>query len=389
MHNSPPPHPAAAFRLTLRGAILLAVTLGIGAAAALRESNLLVAVFGVLAGFAAVSGLLTAWTARRLEADRLPPGAVFAGDRAAIGLRLRNTGRIWPAIGVRIEDRLAREGAGAADASEPAVFPHVAPARTARGTAGLMPRRRGRSVLGPAVATVSFPPGLFVCRRPLAGRMPLLVYPRQATLRRRLLGRRLARVEYAETAAAAGTAGDHEFAGLRDYRPGDPLRRVHWKRSARVPGALLVREFEDAAAREAVILLDTHLPAPGRNARGAGMLLSRRPARLERVIVFAAALADLLLADGYTVRFRAFTPDDESVTVEPRPGAIGDLLEALARLEPSRNRPLADLLALENGARGEIFFVLRLDDAPLPPWGPSRRALVLDEAEMRAMLTSN
>ncbi|MGH8234417.1 MAG: DUF58 domain-containing protein [Rhodanobacteraceae bacterium] len=42
------------------------------------------------------------------------------------------------------------------------------------------------------------------------------------------------------------TAGGDEFAGLRDYHPGDPIRHVAWKASAR-HDQLLVREFDRAA----------------------------------------------------------------------------------------------------------------------------------------------
>lgn len=41
-------------------------------------------------------------------------------------------------------------------------------------------------------------------------------------------------------------AGGDEFAALRDYRPGDPIRHVAWKASAR-HDHLLVREFDRAA----------------------------------------------------------------------------------------------------------------------------------------------
>ncbi len=48
---------------------------------------------------------------------------------------------------------------------------------------------------------------------------------------------------------------DEEVLGLRDYRVGDALRTVAWKRSAQA-GKLLVREFETPAGRDA--LLDWH-----------------------------------------------------------------------------------------------------------------------------------
>src|SRR5206468_1409519 len=44
--------------------------------------------------------------------------------------------------------------------------------------------------------------------------------------------------------ALAGAVGDsEEFVSLRDYRPGDPLRRVHWRSAARV-GRPVVKEYQ-------------------------------------------------------------------------------------------------------------------------------------------------
>lgn len=47
-------------------------------------------------------------------------------------------------------------------------------------------------------------------------------------------------------APQARTTGGDEFAGLRDYHPGDPIRHLAWKASAR-HDHLLVREFDRAA----------------------------------------------------------------------------------------------------------------------------------------------
>lgn len=53
---------------------------------------------------------------------------------------------------------------------------------------------------------------------------------------------------------AASPRGDALTRGVRDYRPGDPRRRVHWKATARA-GHLMVRETEgDAVAELAVVL---------------------------------------------------------------------------------------------------------------------------------------
>ncbi len=55
---------------------------------------------------------------------------------------------------------------------------------------------------------------------------------------------------------AIGTTG--EFVGLRDYRPGDPLRQIHWKSWARF-GRPIVKELEDTFYPRYGLVLDTFL----------------------------------------------------------------------------------------------------------------------------------
>jgi uncharacterized protein (DUF58 family) len=49
----------------------------------------------------------------------------------------------------------------------------------------------------------------------------------------------------------AQSSGDDDFAGLREYRPGDSPRRIAWKSYAR-RDALLVREYRGGAEAEPV-----------------------------------------------------------------------------------------------------------------------------------------
>ena len=48
-----------------------------------------------------------------------------------------------------------------------------------------------------------------------------------------------------------------ELFGVREYRPGDPLRRIHWKSSARL-GELVVREYEPPGVQTVGIFCDPH-----------------------------------------------------------------------------------------------------------------------------------
>src|SRR5690606_22341242 len=56
------------------------------------------------------------------------------------------------------------------------------------------------------------------------------------------------------TSNAIGQTG--EFVGLRDYRPGDPLRQIHWRSWART-GRPIVKEIEDTFYPRYGLVLDT------------------------------------------------------------------------------------------------------------------------------------
>ena len=118
---------------------------------------------------------------------------------------------------------------------------------------------RGRHALRPLRAVTSYPFGLVKHSRELLPGDDLIVLPRPARvdgerLRTWLLRtwagrdeeqRRLRRVVDREA----------EIHGLRDYRPGDSPRRIHWKATAR-RSRLTVKEYEDAAPPRLLLILD-------------------------------------------------------------------------------------------------------------------------------------
>ena len=62
-----------------------------------------------------------------------------------------------------------------------------------------------------------------------------------------------------ETGNTVGSSG--EFVGLRDYRPGDPLRLIHWKSWAHT-GRPVVKELEDTYYPRYALVLDTFPGSP-------------------------------------------------------------------------------------------------------------------------------
>ena len=98
------------------------------------------------------------------------------------------------------------------------------------------------------------PLGFFRCRHNGADGEVGLVLPRFTALAARPQAREL---EASVSAPRSGTGT--ELFGVREYRAGDPLRRIHWRSSARL-GELVVREYEPPGVQTLGIFCDPNPP---------------------------------------------------------------------------------------------------------------------------------
>jgi uncharacterized protein (DUF58 family) len=136
-----------------------------------------------------------------------------------------------------------------------APLPALAPGARHAVRLQMTPRRRGRIELAGLVVRRSDPLGLVkaLARVPLAARIVAL--PRRYRLPRLALpGRRKHQPGGVSLASSVGDT--EEFLALREYRPGDPLQRIHWKSFARA-GRPIVKEFQDEFFERHALVLDT------------------------------------------------------------------------------------------------------------------------------------
>jgi uncharacterized protein (DUF58 family) len=203
---------------------------------------------------------------------------------------------------------------------------------------GLDPVRRGRWPLGPLVVRRTDPFGVVRTRSTLGGPVDVAVWPQVAVLT--LPAGAL--VGEPDRVALGARSPSPDDAGLRTYRVGDDLRRVHWASSAR-RGELLVRSDERAGRRTATVLVD--LP-PDR-------------AGIEWSVSLAASIGLATLDAGHPVRLlggRSTHPDaagarSDSALAHVREGGSGngrvELLDRCIDLEPAPTEAEseADLLA--------------------------------------------
>jgi len=197
---------------------------------------------------------------------------------------------------------------------------------------GLRCTRRGVYEIGPLVAVAGDPLGLSQRETVVAEPFELLVHPRVELVSDRPLTRQFEDPPIRPPVSKPWPSG-LEFYGMREYAPGDDLRRIVWRASART-GKIMVREAEQGITDQVTIMLDTDRGSHSRDGEG----LSES---FEAGVRVAASLGVRHLREGYEVKCET---NGGPLTRSLRGGGSQlQLLDALSRLELSRE-PLTKLL---------------------------------------------
>ncbi|MEZ5343284.1 MAG: DUF58 domain-containing protein [Acidimicrobiales bacterium] len=175
------------------------------------------------------------------------PATPRAGQPVRVDLTLTNQTRLPTPI-LRVDDRID-------DGPGPTI--HLAPIRHGgRSTFAfrLPAQRRGLLALGPLGITVTDPLGLFRSRMVAGSRTTMVVRPQLFDL-----GSLRASAGHDPTAdeqrSQSLSFGGDEFYALRPYIPGDELRRVDWRATAR-QDELIVRQDEKPKTGRIMVILD-------------------------------------------------------------------------------------------------------------------------------------
>ena len=205
-----------------------------------------------LGGLFAVAFIWAQQLARGLRGQRrLQFGWVAVGDRLVEQFTLGN-GSPFPAFWVEVIDESNVPGYRAA------VVRSVGAGSVERWRQEAICRQRGQFLLGPWALHSADPFGIFhvtvrypvseeiIIHPPILSELPVPLPAGQST------GRSRARERSWQATVNA--------ASVRDYRPPDPYRWIHWRTSART-GDLHVRQFDLDAAGPIWLLLDLHAEA--------------------------------------------------------------------------------------------------------------------------------
>ncbi len=198
---------------------------------------------------------------------------------------------------------------------------------------------RGVHRLGPVELEAGDPFGIAGVARKLEARQEFTVLPRVLDVPGfdLLVGRPLVD----ETAVRSLAVDPTALRGTRPYRPGDSVRAMNWRATAR-SGVLHTNEFDPTSIAAVRLLLDVGSLYKAWEAIDAELM--------ELLCVVSASLAAAFATRGYAVGLASnasLSQELNAVDLSPAHGVLPDVLEAIARLRPFTVRDYGSVLAAE------------------------------------------
>ena len=324
--------------LTVEGLCYITILGFLLAGALVRQINLLLVLFSLLAGLPLVNRWLVWATLRRLQVRRRIPRNVAAGDLLNVELEVSNVRRRLASWAVTVTDRVCRQ--------DPAVSEQTIIAKTlfsyipARGAARHSYRgritRRGRYHFGPLSISTRFPFGMIRVSHTIEQPQSLLVFPR--------LGHLSPRWQRLQQSSDLGTSNvqrrqgllEGDFYGLRDWRPGDSRRWIHWRTSARRQSPV-VRQFEQQRNQDLALVVELWQPE-----HPSGVDL----ANVELAVSFAASIVSDLCRRGGRTLWIAIAAREPRFDSGPTSLALTrEVMESFAVVEATSDDRLPDAVA--------------------------------------------
>ena len=263
------------------GAVCLVIVAGF-----MRQSHLyyMAAILLTLPGVSYALG----WYAQHdLEFTREVPHVAWEGEEGCLNYVVRNPTRLARFF-LTIQEPLPVWVSPAED--ETPLF-NVAALDEVRVTHRVHFHRRGVYQASGFDVTAMDPLGVFAFTRHVPAEGELVVYPMPQSLRGSTLSG-TERYGWQEFTSRLLRGSSVDPDGVRPYVPGDPMRRIHWRQTART-GKLSVIEFEESQATNLVIALDLE---KGTEVGEGG------DTTLEYAVRLAATLAQQAIEQGTSVR---------------------------------------------------------------------------------------
>lgn len=332
-------------KLTFGGLIYIGVTVFLAIGAVNSQNNLLFWLFGVAIATIIVSGLFSGNALMKIRLRARVLHEVHAGQELTLHYSVGNRSRFFPLFASLVTEE--DEAGGRRRGLVPASVIHVAPGGLTRAMGSYTPELRGRVIFRRIRLSTRFPFGLLQKSLIFEHPRPLLVLPHELRLRSGLISRARAQGEHAlRKSVRGGTSG--EFWGLREYRAGDPRRRISWKHSARRAELVVVEHAESFSLRVWVVIVEP-----------ASLATPEDRMHAERAIAIAAGLLEQAGRESTPVGLwypqRAIRQDPQSGRAASgravRSLALLDLAEPAHPLAPVPVRSRDRVVLIQRGSR--------------------------------------
>ena len=310
--------------------IMLIVAIGALTGGSPDTGNILLLVFGMMAGPFVLNGWVVDAMLTRVTVSRQHPLSTQAGVYFGVDVKLRNDKPLLSSRLVEVRDVVQGRDLRA----EPTVtFVRVGPKEERFGRYELCINRRGLYRFGPMRISSRFPLGIGERGHVVEGESDLLVHP---AIGRLLPGWKRRERDLAESASRANARMgifDDDFHSIREYRAGDSSRAIHWRSSAR-HGQMMVKEHQQHREAELIVMLDFVLT----------------PEFTESLQETAVSLAATLCVEqtrqlsAGTYRLLIAGREQQNLEVVGAARFRDAALKALATCQPSAKAPLSEIL---------------------------------------------
>lgn len=318
-------------RLTCRGQYLLWSMVVLAILGLDTRRTFVFWLFAMVAGMFAAAAAFTLLRRPRMRLDCRFPERATASRPITLHARVSNARTPVPSD-LCLLFRQPPEGTGEISFHPTSVLLEEDEGTVAQACVEMRPARRGRYILPGPVLGRTDPLRLMVSRGLDLPEHPLLVYPRFYSMHEFIvpLGRRH---QPGGIPLSSSTGEAIEFVGTREYRPGDPVKNIHWRSWAR-RGEPVVKEYMEEYFCRIAIVLDTFLPSKFTPAQHASF---------EAAISVVASIADYFSRSEDIVDILAAGPDVYEVSAGRSLAYLENILDVLACLDPCHDPPFATI----------------------------------------------
>lgn len=371
------------YHIHLSGFLFILLTIFVGLAAAQRPNNLIVWGFGVLLAMILVSGVIGASMMRGLRVRRLDIQRASAGEPLEIRYVVENTSRWRSAFAMRVQEV---DGRGKRIEFPMLVTPsdgwltRVGPGESQICDAVYWPSQRGSLSLECIRLSTQFPFGFNDRAVDHANPHQILVQPSIHPVRDELM-QSIATGDLGGFGVSRQPGPGEDFYSVREFKPGDSIRQIAWKRSGSTDDLLVVQRSVSAPPRLRIVL--NLSAAPGSLKFDADRGVSAEELE-ERAITMAASLAGAAEQQGLEFGLSILGFDTASIPLRRGYWHRERVLTSLAMIDLSDERleSVGDVLREEERSSLVVVHPARIDPRSAPDhalhWSATRIEELLD-----------